>query len=52
MDTEFKKRLSDYFEAWELVDFLELTVPQIIEAFEDDLADKMSEVTEFMNYGE
>jgi hypothetical protein len=50
MDEETKNRIADYFDAWELVDFLSsrISTRDIIDAFEDDIEDLLDEIEEEM----
>lgn len=50
MDEETKNRIADYFDAWELVNFLDkrISTRDIIDAFEDDIEDLLSEIEEEM----
>ncbi len=50
MDKEFKQALADYFEAWDLVDLLELKTDDIIEAFEDVILERVEEMKEHIGY--
>lgn len=51
MDIEFKKRIADYFDAGELVDFLGISIEEIVELFEDQIEEVSEEIEEFINYG-
>ena len=37
LDRETKERISDYFEAGELVDFLQLRIGAVLDAFEEEV---------------
>lgn len=41
---EDKARIADFFEATELVDFLQLKVEDIIEAFEEDIEEHIDDI--------
>lgn len=46
LDNETKERIADYFEPWELVEFLgkRLETRDIIDAFEEDIEDFLDEI--------
>lgn len=48
MDVETKKRIGDYFEGFELVEYLQLTIEQVIEAFEDEIEENIDDIEEFI----
>jgi len=48
IDRETKQRIADYFDAWELVDFLQLTTEQVIEAIEEEIEANLDEIEEFI----
>lgn len=52
MDRETKLRIEDFFEAFELVDFLQLPVEDIIERFEDEIEEALEEIEEFIGVRE
>lgn len=47
LDKTVKEALADRFESWELVEFLDIDVHDIIELLEDDILNKLSDVLEF-----
>lgn len=49
MDKELKQRIGDYFESWELAEFLRIPVEDFIEAFEDEIEEALDDVEELMN---
>lgn len=51
MDEEFKKRISDYFEGFELVELLGITAEEIIEAFTEKVEEHTTLLEEVTNYG-
>jgi len=51
MDREFKQRLIDFFDPWELVEFLGLRTEDIVEMFEDECEECADELEEFMEIG-
>jgi hypothetical protein len=52
LDKQTKERLSDYFTGAELVEYLEegnqLSVEDVIEVFEDEIADALDDINELM----
>lgn len=48
MDRETKLRIEDYFEGFELVEFLQLPVSEIIERFEDEIEEALDDIEELM----
>jgi hypothetical protein len=52
VDTETRKRIEDYFEAPDLVDFLQIPVSEIIDAFEIEIEEALDEVEELMGVRE
>jgi hypothetical protein len=48
VDAETKKRIEDFFEGFELVEFLQLPVSEIIERFEDEIEEALDEIEELM----
>lgn len=50
MIKETKKRLADYFEPEELVNYLGLTAEDIIEAFSDEVEEALEDLEEIMGY--
>lgn len=47
LDDEIKEALADRLESWELVEFLNIDVHDIIELLEDDILNKLPDVLEF-----
>lgn len=47
--TEQEKRIADFFTGPELVEYLNLSVIDIVFAFKDDVDDAMDELEELMN---
>ena len=45
---ELHKAIIDRFEPWELVDFLQIPMEEILEAFEDLIEDKIKDLQEFV----
>jgi hypothetical protein len=48
VDRETKLRIEDFFESWELCEFLQLPVSELIERFEDEIEDALDEIEELM----
>jgi hypothetical protein len=48
MDNDTKKRIADYFDPWDLVEYLGLSTEEIVEAFEDDIDEKLNAIEELM----
>jgi sugar phosphate isomerase/epimerase len=48
VDAETKKRIEDFFEGFELVEFLGIDVSEIIERFEDEIESALDEIEELM----
>lgn len=51
MDDEMKKRLYDYFEGYELVEVLNISIERVVEAFEEDILKQLNEIEYYTNYG-
>jgi hypothetical protein len=45
---EVKDRIADFFEASELVDFLRISVEDVIEAFEEDIEEAIDDIEDMM----
>lgn len=48
LDRGFKTALSDRFESWELAEFLNISVEDFIEMFEDDIENCYDELAEWI----
>jgi hypothetical protein len=48
MDTETRKRIEDFFEGFELVEFLRLDVSDVIDAFEEQVDEALEEIEELI----
>lgn len=48
LDRETKNRIIDYFDPWDLVEFLGVKVEDVIEAFEIEIEEALDEVEELM----
>lgn len=47
-----RQALIDRFEGWEIVDLINLTAAQVIDAFEDEIADKLPAMREALELEE
>ncbi len=45
---ELKDKIADFFESWELAEYLKLDTRDLIEAFEDEVEDKLEGLKELM----
>jgi hypothetical protein len=52
MDNETRKRIEDFFEGFELVEFLQLHVSEILDRFEDEVIEALDEIEELMGVRE
>lgn len=48
MDEETRKRIEDFFEGFELVEFLQISVSDVCEAFENEIEEYLDEIEELM----
>lgn len=48
MDNETKNRIADYFDPWDLVEYLGISTSELIEAFEDEIAERLDAIEELM----
>jgi hypothetical protein len=48
MDEELKKIIIDRLEGWELVDFLQISIEECIEAFEEDILQNIDDVEDYI----
>lgn len=48
MTEETKKRIADYFDAWDLVAFLQVSTEDVIEAFEEDIEEALDDIEEMI----
>jgi hypothetical protein len=49
--SEFEKMVADRFEGWELVEYLQIPVDEVIAAFEDRIDDARTDLEEFLSIG-
>jgi hypothetical protein len=52
MDTETRKRIEDFFEGFELVEFLQISVADIIDALEETIEENLEEIEELIGVRE
>lgn len=52
MDTETRKRIEDFFTGVELVDFLQIDVSTVVDAFEEEIEEALDEIEEFIGVRE
>ena len=52
MDEETKNRIIDYFDTWELAEFLtgRITIEAFVEAFEEEIEEALDEIEELMEF--
>lgn len=50
MDEETKKRIADYFDPWDLVEYLGVSTMQIIEAFEEEYESRLEEIEDLIEF--
>lgn len=48
LDKEARERIADYFDAAELVDFLQLRTPDVVDAFELEIEDNLEEIEDMI----
>lgn len=51
MDEDFKAKLIDRFYAWELVELLDISTEDLIDALTDEIATNRDFLEEMMTYG-
>lgn len=52
MDRETRKRIEDFFEGFELVEFLQIPVDEIIDRFEDEIEEALDDIEELIGVRE
>jgi hypothetical protein len=52
VDEETRKRIEDFFEGFELIEFLQISVSDVLEAFEDEIEEYLDEIEELMGVRE
>lgn len=48
MDNDTRQRIADYFDPWDLVEYLGITTSEILDAFEEEIEDKLAAIEELM----
>lgn len=48
MDNETKQRIADYFDPWDLVEYLGITTEQLVEALEAEVEERLDAIEELM----
>jgi hypothetical protein len=48
---DFVEALKDRFEGWELIEYLQIPIEEIIDAFFEEVVDAKVDLEEFMNGG-
>lgn len=52
MDRETRKRIEDFFEGFELVEYLQIPVDEVVDAFEEQIEENLDEIEEFIGVRE
>lgn len=52
MDKETRKRIEDFFEGFELVEYLQIPVDEVVDAFEEQIEENLDEIEEFIGVRE
>lgn len=52
LDREDKERLKDFFEGFELVEYLQISIEDVVDAFEDLIEENLDEIEEFIGVRE
>lgn len=52
MDAETRKRIEDFFEGFELVEFLQISVSDVIDAFEEEVEEALGDIEELIGVRE
>lgn len=48
MDNETKDRIADFFDSWELVEYLRIPIEDILERFESEIEEAIDDIEELM----
>lgn len=48
LDRETRARIIDYFDPWELVEFLGVKTQDVVEVFEDEIEELLEDIEELM----
>lgn len=51
LDNDLKSAICDRLFGWELIEFLRIPIEDIVELFEEEILDNISEVKDFIVYG-
>ena len=51
LDNILKSAICDRLEGWELIEFLNIPIEDIVELFEEDILDNITDVKDFIDYG-
>lgn len=52
MDADTRKRLEDFFEGFELVEYLQISISDVVDAFEDLIEENIEDVEELLGVRE
>lgn len=52
MDRETRKRIEDFFEGFELIEFLQISISDVIDAFEEQIEENLDDIEELMGVRE
>lgn len=52
MNEELKQAIIDRLEGWELVDFLQIPIDRIVDAFEEEIEENIEDVEDFVGLRE
>lgn len=50
LDPSFKSAISDRLNGWELVEFLDIPIEDIVELFEEEILDNIEEIKELIGF--
>lgn len=48
LDEDIKKAIIDRLEGWELIDFLQISIDEVVDIFEEDIIDNIEDVLELI----
>lgn len=52
LDRETKERIADFFEGFELAEFLQIPASEVVERFEEEIIENLDEIEELMGVRE
>lgn len=52
LDRDVKERIADFFEPWELVEYLGAKIDDVIDAFEDEIEERLGDLEELMGFAD